>query len=140
MAKATLCLWHPLTQFYKRGIPLIKNTTSQNWHPTSMAPHKNDISQKWHLTKITSHKNSISKLTLLVFCSTIIGFLLIEPTATIRHKLKNLILKSHDHRPESCNKFKKFPFKNHSASGIFSQDVPFLWGTNFCGCCRFCLF
>ena len=33
VAKATLHLWHPLTQCYKKGTPLIKNTTSQKWDP-----------------------------------------------------------------------------------------------------------
>ena len=40
MAKAKHHLWHPLTQCYKKGFPLIKNTTSQKWHPTWMASHK----------------------------------------------------------------------------------------------------
>ena len=54
MAKATLHLWHSLTQFYKKGTPLIKNTTSQKWHPTEIAPHENGISHKWHLPKMSS--------------------------------------------------------------------------------------
>ena len=35
MAKITLNLWHLLTLCYKKGTPLIKNTTSQKWHFTS---------------------------------------------------------------------------------------------------------
>ena len=30
----------PLTQCFKKDIPIIKNTTSQQWHQTSMASHK----------------------------------------------------------------------------------------------------
>ena len=56
MAKATLHLWHSLKLYYKKGTPLIKNSTSQKWHPTQMAPHKNGILQKQHLTNMASQK------------------------------------------------------------------------------------
>ena len=47
--KATLHLWHPLRQCYKKGTPLFKNTTSQN---NAQAYHKNVTSQKWQLIKM----------------------------------------------------------------------------------------
>ena len=40
MAKATLHLWHSLTQYY---------SSYQKYHLTKMAPHKNGILQNWHL-------------------------------------------------------------------------------------------
>ena len=45
MAKATLHLWHPLTQYY---------SSYQKYHLTKMAPNINGTSQKWDLTKLTS--------------------------------------------------------------------------------------
>ena len=56
----------------------------QKQHLTEMVPNKNDTSEK-----MTSHKNGISKLTVFVFWSTTDN-LLIEPTTTIRQKLKKL--------------------------------------------------
>ena len=76
MAKATLPLWHSLTQYYKKGTPVIHNATSQ----------------KWHVTKATSHKNGISKFKLFVFRGTT-NTLLLESPATIRHKLEKLDFK-----------------------------------------------
>ena len=45
MAKATLYLWHSLTQYY---------SSYQKYHLTKMAPNINGTSQKWDLTKLTS--------------------------------------------------------------------------------------
>ena len=52
-----------------------------------MTPNINRTSQKWHLKKLASQN-----LTLLVFWSTT-NTLLIEPTPTLRHKLKKLNFK-----------------------------------------------
>ena len=52
--KATLHLWHPLTQCYKKGNPLIKNTTSQK-----IAPNINSTSQKCHHAKMAPRLNRL---------------------------------------------------------------------------------
>ena len=78
MAKATLHLWHSLTQYYEKG--------------TKIPPDKNGTQHKWHLTKMSSHKNGISKLTLLIF-RRITNNLLIKPTPTIKHRLEKLDFK-----------------------------------------------
>ena len=56
MAKATLHLWHSLTQYCKKGTALIKNTTLQKWQQ-----------HKWHLTQMACHKTGISKLNITDF-------------------------------------------------------------------------
>ena len=80
------------TVLHKIGTPLIKNTTSQKWHPTQMTSHKNRISQL--------HYRNYPRL---------------KTTPTIKHRRtkwisawsgKNSALKSHDHESELYKKIK----------------------------------
>ena len=115
-----------MTQCYKKGTHLIKNITSQKWHPTYMGSHKN-----WYLTT-----------TLLAFwCTT--NTLLIEPTPEFSHRRvieislqsrKNSTFKSYYHKSESYNKFRNFilkvtqlsPWHFFASCAIFVRH-HFLW-------------
>ena len=91
----------------QKGIPLIKNTTSQKWHPTWMASYNYIIG-------------------FLKYCQ--FSTLLIESTPTIRHiqeSNKNITLewKKLDFKNQwpwvwIIQQISEFPFKNHLAQSL----------------------
>ena len=103
----------------------------QKYHLRKMVPNINGTSNKWHLTKAATHKKVISKLTLLVFWSTT-NTLLIEPTATIRHKLEKHHFKIPLPWVWIIQQIQELFFRNNS--NILANN---LWAY-FCKVCHFC--
>ena len=111
-----------LIKSYKNGTPLIKNSTSQKWHPTSIAFHNYIIGfLKYHQ----------------------FNTLLIESTPAIGHKIviriplcsgKKLTLKLNDHESVSHNKFKNFLLK---ITQLSPWQIAITSGHFFAGCAIF---